>query len=487
MIHGFISDGRRARHARTPPSPIAAHSCAALLTKSPHEIRPQDPPWRKNPGRRACRARREARLRRSRRKLSPGARRLARLAGPAALHRLPPGRRRGLHGRGLRQAHRRARRLLRDARPGRDQRRDRRAHRPPGFDADGPVHRPGARTSSPSARRSRRSTTGACSARWRSGWRRSTASSASPNTSPRLPHRDGRAGPARWCSRCPRTCCSPRPRWPTPALPHARGAPAPARRWTRCASCSGSAKQPLRHPRRRRLGRARPAPTCSASPKRNGLPVGTLVPLPGPVRQPQPELRRRRRHRHQSEARAAREGGRPAAGDRRAPGRDDDQRLHAGRGAACRGRSWSMCMPAPRSSAASTRPTLAINCRACRSSCDAPARSRSTQSRWKAETAAARKRISRHGPSRGRSRARCRCGEVIRWLRTSPAATTRSSPTAPATSPAGCTASSATSGFRTQLAPTTGSMGYGVPGGGRGEARRARAHRARALPATATS
>ena len=34
-----------------------------------------------------------------------------------------------------------------------------------GLDADGGVHRPGAATSSPSARRSRRSTTGACTAR----------------------------------------------------------------------------------------------------------------------------------------------------------------------------------------------------------------------------------------------------------------------------------------------------------------------------------
>src|SRR5438876_7137708 len=64
-----------------------------------------------------------------------------------------------------------------------------------------------------------------------------------------------------------------------------------------------------------------------------------LVPLPGPVRQPPRPLRGRRRHRHQPEARRARARRGPAARDRRAPGRDDHRRLHAGRAAAAEAES----------------------------------------------------------------------------------------------------------------------------------------------------
>ena len=46
------------------------------------------------------------------------------------------------------------------------------------------------------------------------------------------------------------------------------------------------------------------------------------------------ELRRRRRHRHQSQARRAHRRGRSGAGDRPAPGRDDDRRLRTADGAA---------------------------------------------------------------------------------------------------------------------------------------------------------
>ena len=56
---------------------------------------------------------------------------------------VPPGKRRRLHGRGLRQAHRRAGHLLRHARSGRHQRQHRRAHGLPGFHAHDPVRGPG--------------------------------------------------------------------------------------------------------------------------------------------------------------------------------------------------------------------------------------------------------------------------------------------------------------------------------------------------------
>jgi hypothetical protein len=56
MIHGFILMGGVLDTANAAVA-IAARSCAALLTKSPHEIRPEDPPRRKDPRRRARRRR----------------------------------------------------------------------------------------------------------------------------------------------------------------------------------------------------------------------------------------------------------------------------------------------------------------------------------------------------------------------------------------------------------------------------------------------
>ncbi len=89
----------------------------------------------------------------------------------------------------------------------------------------------------------------------------------------------------------------------------------------------------VRDRRRERLGRrvVRGVPAL-----RRGLAVaGRLrLPLPGPVRQRASALRRRRRHRHQSEAGAAHRRGRPGAGGRPAPRRDDDRRLCAAEGAA---------------------------------------------------------------------------------------------------------------------------------------------------------
>src|SRR5262249_20571443 len=71
-----------------------------------------------------------------------------------------------------------------------------------------------------------------------------------------------------------------------------------------------------------------------------GPPRARAFPLPGtfrrpaPLGPPPPPLRRRRRHRHRARAGAAHPRGRPRPRDRRAPGRDDDGRLHAARGAA---------------------------------------------------------------------------------------------------------------------------------------------------------
>ena len=185
----------------------------------------------------------------------------------------------------------------------------RRPHRVPGFDADDPVHRPGRRATSSSARRSRRSTTAACSARWPNGSRRSTTPSASPSTSSHAFHRamSGRPGPV--VLALPEDMLTDERRgagrWrPTRSV---QRIPAPADMAT-LRGCSRQAEQPLvilggggwtaeavrRHPRVRRSQR--------------------ICRWPRSFRcqdlfdNRHRQLRRRCRHRHQPDARRAREG-----------------------------------------------------------------------------------------------------------------------------------------------------------------------------------
>ena len=127
----------------------------------------------------------DTRLLRAGRELPRRARRAPRLADPA--RHLPPRGRRGEHGRGVRQAHRPARRLLRHARAGRDARVGRRPHGVPGLDAADPARRPGRRATRSAARRSRRSTT----ARMFGGARRS--GSAEVDRAARMPELVSRA------------------------------------------------------------------------------------------------------------------------------------------------------------------------------------------------------------------------------------------------------------------------------------------------------
>ena len=99
---------------------------------------------------------------------------------------------------------------------------------------------------------------------------------------------------------------------------------------SRIGKITGTGESAIRASRRWRVGPRHHAQAAEMG--RGERPRGRhLVPLPGPVRQPQRELRWRRRHRHQPQARAAGEGSRCPARHRRAPGRDDDERLHAGR------------------------------------------------------------------------------------------------------------------------------------------------------------
>ena len=219
---------------------------------------------------------------------------------------LPPGRRRRDDGGGLWQADRPARHLLRDARPRRHQRQRRPAHRDPGFDADDPVHRPGARATRASARRSRRSTTAACSASWPNGWPRSTIRRRIPELVSRAFHSRPAAGPGRWCWRCPRTCW-PRTAEVADARPYrarraASGAGADARR---CATLLAAAARPLADPRRRRLDAGRGRRASRRFAEANELPVGCAFRRQDRFDNAHPCYVGDVGHRHQSEARRA--------------------------------------------------------------------------------------------------------------------------------------------------------------------------------------
>ena len=112
-----------------------------------------------------------------------------------------------------------------------------------------------------------------------------------------------------------------------------------ARRWCSSAAAAGT--------------RAACAALRTLRAKRNGAAGGRAFRSQDLFDNRHRAVRRRRRHRHQSEARRARARRRRAAGDRRAPGRDDDQRLHAAR------RAGAAAAADPRASGAGrTRPRL---------------------------------------------------------------------------------------------------------------------------------
>ncbi|KAG0929695.1 hypothetical protein G6F31_017258 [Rhizopus arrhizus] len=124
-----------------PPSAVRRPS---RNKETPHDVsRFTRTQWRSDPDAAIAHPWRAPRVHDPRRKLSALHRRAERAHRCHRACRLPPGKWRGLYGRGLRQADRRARHLLRDARPGRHQRQHRRAHRLPGLHADDPVRGPG--------------------------------------------------------------------------------------------------------------------------------------------------------------------------------------------------------------------------------------------------------------------------------------------------------------------------------------------------------
>ena len=262
---------------------------------------------------------------------------------------------------------------------------------------------------------------------------------------PARARRAGAAGGHADVARDVRRCAARRPRCPrTPARTRSR----------RSARCSRGARAPLVL-----VGGSRwDAAACAAlrtfaeahrAARRRGLP------LPGPVRQPASAVRRRRRHRHQSEARGARArrptccssigerlgemttggytlidaAGAAAAADPRASGR----RTNSAASTSPRWRSprrpapsWPRSMRAP---AAARGPAGARMRAAAHADYEA----------WRAP---------RPGPRRRRPVAESCAGS------TSACPTTRSSPTAPATTRPGCTASSATAASARSSRPT---------------------------------
>ena len=188
-------------------------------------------------------------------------------------------------------------------------------------------------------------------------------------------------------------------------------------------------------------------------------------------------------------ARAAHPRGRRAAGDRRPARRDPVRRLHAACAPACPTSGSSTCTPTPdelgarlpararrscpglEAFAAAARGARAGGRRAARRACSRR-RARSTSA-----TCARRRELPGRAADVGGDggAARARSGR------------TRSSPTAPATSASGRTATTSSAAIPTQLAPRSGSMGYGVPGRGRRQGRAPGPRRSSASPATATS
>ena len=313
-----------------------------------------------------------------------------------------------------------------------------------------------------SARRSRRSTTGGCSGRWRSGSRRSTAPTGSPSSSPRAyTTAVRRAGPARSCSRCPRTCSPRRATQPTRRRSSASSAsPAAARHRVAARPARGS-RAAVRDHRRRGLGRRARRRPADASSKRTHLPVGRGVPPAGLARQRLAELRRRRRHRHQSGARRARARRRRAARRRAAPRRDD--RPPATRCSTCRRPADARARASGRRGA---RPRLPGG------SADPLGHGavRARRSRdLRVEAALARLDGRPRGRLRSLAAARRAMPGARRPRRLSSRTCARACPRRDRLQrrgqlhASGCTASGAIRSYPSQLAPTSGAMGYGVP------------------------
>ena len=369
--------------------------------------------------------------------------------------------------------------------PGATQRQHRPAHRVPGHHADDPLHRPGRRATQRDReafqevdyradvrpRHARLREVGRRGARRRPPARVRRA---------RLPHRDagparsGGAGAARGHADDADRRAGAAARRAGARLAGARGAGAS------CASC-------CRRPSARSSSPAAAAGTrraCAALQRfaeRWQLPVGCAFRFQDLLRQPpsrttpatsaSASIRSSRRASREADLVIAIG---PRLGEMTTGG------YSAARGAAAARRSWCTCTPAPRSSAASTPADLLLQCvDGLRGAGARDARRRRAECRW--TRLDARRRMPTTRPTSSPPPvAPLDMAEVVKTLAAARSRRTRSSPTAPATSAAGCTATTAIRAAhvgRTQLAPTSGAMGYGVPA-----ARRRQPARSRSAP-----
>ena len=227
---------------------------------------------------------------------------------------------------------------------------------------------------------------------------------------------------------------------------------APARR------CSRGAERPFVDARRRAAGRRARRDGLQTFLEANDAARRRGVPPPGRDRQRLAELRRRRRHRHQPDARGARPRGRPPARRRPAPRRDDDVRLHAR--STCRTRQTLVHVhPGAEELGRVYRPTLPIL--SGMEQFAAAVRDLRVEPRWREWTRGGARRL------RGVAAARADAGHARPRRRAS------------RTCASACRDAIVTNGagnftvwvhrfwrwhdYPTQLAPTSGAMGYGVP------------------------
>ena len=302
---------------------------------------------------------------------------------------------------------------------------------------------------------------------------------------PRLPTAVVRAARARSCSRCPRTCSPSAATSPTPGpTARCRRTRAPGE-LEPCASCSPARPAPLVIVGGGGWTRAGLADTLAFA-EAIEPPGRRVVSLPGLRGQPLAGVRRRRRPRDRAEARPARI-------------READLVLAVGTrlGEATTSGYTLLDVPRPRQrSCTSTpdaeelgrvyQPDVAVNSGLPEFAAAAAALTPVDGSRWAAWTEAARAdylESLRHRPQPGE----LDLGEVIAYLRETAARATRSSPTAPATSRSGAHRYYQFRRYRTQLGPTSGAMGYGVPAAVAAEAASTRSGSSSASRATATS
>ena len=254
-----------------------------------------------------------------------------------------------------------ARHLPRHPRAGRDARRRRRPHGVPGLDADAPPVGQVAREQREREAFQEVDYRGHVRAAGQVGGPDRRCRRASRSSSRAPSHARPRAGPGRSCSALPEDMLTERADVADAApLPPVAAAPRPGGRRRRCAARLERGRAAVRARRRRRVGRRRRPTTCGPWPRRRAA-GRRVVPLPGLPRQPLAALRRRRRA-SASTRRSPRACARPTCCSSSARG-SASRRRPATRcwtsPRAARRRSCT-CTPTPRSSAASTRPTLAI-------------------------------------------------------------------------------------------------------------------------------